>query len=207
MNSSWRSGSRPYPVPEVLGSEQAVKYPVSRCGLNGNGHERANQGLLPRELFSHQSMQQIDPLQRAHHHLEMRDLAVIAEGDDVDAVNLDALDLVFEFEDRAIRAAPFAGIFEAGPAKHLLRARQIFEGDVAPALRRVNDGAFEHRIRVQQVPQRRRVMGLHVAVPLVEAAHGHHVSPLTGSLAGDDGLAPGSAPPALCTLTHMQLYA
>jgi hypothetical protein len=29
---------------------------------------------------------------------------------------------------------------------------------------------------MQQIPQRRRIMGLHVAVPLVEAAHGHHVS-------------------------------
>src|SRR3954470_17899941 len=106
----------------------------------------------------------------------MRDLTVIAEGDDVDAVDLDALDLVFEFEDRAALAAPFAGVFEAGAAKNLLGARQIFEGDVAPALRRVDDGAFEHRIRVQQIPQCRRVMRLHVAVPLVEAAHGHHVS-------------------------------
>src|SRR6266702_6254265 len=92
-------------------------------------------GSLPSELLSHQTVQQIDSLQRTHHHLEMRDLTVIAEGDDVDAVDLDALDLVFEFEDRAALAAPLADIFEAGAAKHLLRARQIFEGDVAPALR------------------------------------------------------------------------
>src|SRR3954447_23895274 len=176
MNSSWRSGSRPYPVPEILGSERAGKYLVSHCDINGDGHDRTVPGSLPGELLSHQAVKQIDSLERTHHHLEMRDLTVIAEGDDVDAVDLDALDLVFEFEDRAALAAPFAGVFEAGAAKDLLGARQIFEGDVAPALRRVDDGAFEHRIRMQQVPQRRRVMGLHVAVPLVEAAHGHHVS-------------------------------
>src|SRR6266540_4024267 len=85
------------------------------------------------ELLPHQAVQQIDSLQRTHHHLEVRDLTVIAEGDDVDAVDLDALDLVFEFEDGAISAAPFADIFEAGAAEDLLGARQIFEGDVAPA--------------------------------------------------------------------------
>src|SRR6266404_1039630 len=140
MNSSWRSGIRPYLVPEVLGSEQAGKYLVSHCDINGDGHDRANPGLLPGELLPHQTVQQIDSLQRTHHHLEMRDLTVIAEGDDVDAVDLDALDLVFEFEDRAALTAPLAGIFEAGTAEDLLGARQIFEGDVAPALRRVNDG-------------------------------------------------------------------
>src|SRR5256885_12790829 len=86
---------------------------------------------LPGELLSHQTVQQIDSLQRTHHHLEVRDLTVIAEGDDVDAVDLDALDLVFEFEDRAALAAPFAGVFEAGAAKDIPGARQIFEGDVA----------------------------------------------------------------------------
>src|SRR5947207_12066039 len=133
----------------------------------------------------------------------MRDLVVIAEGDNVDAVDPDALDLVFEFEDRAALAAPFADIFEAGAAKDLLGARQIFEGDVAPALRRVDDGAFEHRIGVKEIPQRRRVVGLHVAVPLVEAAHGHHAS-----CAADDGLTPGNGHlRSLCALTHMPLYA
>src|ERR1700716_4093621 len=67
--------------------------------------------------------------------------------------------LMPEFEHRSVSAAPFACIFEAGAAKDLLGARQIFEGDVAPALRRVDDGTFEHRIRVKEIPQRRRVMG------------------------------------------------
>src|SRR5215207_1358905 len=94
---------------------------------------------LPGELLPHQAVQQIDSLQRTHHHLEMRDLTVIAKGDDVDAVDPDALDLVFEFEDRAVGAAPFACVLEAGAAEHLFGAREIFEGDVAPALRRVDD--------------------------------------------------------------------
>ena len=97
-------------------------------------------------------MQQVDRLERAHHHLEMRDAAVVGEGDDVDAVDLDALDDVFEFEHRAVFAAPLTGVGEARAAQHLVRARQIFEGDVAPALRRVHHRAFEHRIRVKQFP-------------------------------------------------------
>src|ERR1700676_4234988 len=38
------------------------------------------------ELFAHQAMQQIHSLERAHHHLEMNDALIGAEGDDVDAV-------------------------------------------------------------------------------------------------------------------------
>src|SRR4051794_12445887 len=112
MKFLWRTGSRPYPLPEILGSEQAGKYLVGHCDISGDGHDRANPGSLPGELLPHQTVQQIDSFQRTHHHLEMRDLTVIAEGDDVDAVDFDALDLVFEFEDRAILAAPLAGIFE-----------------------------------------------------------------------------------------------
>src|SRR5580704_101528 len=118
-------------------------------------------------------MQQVDRLQRTHHDLEMRDPAVIAETDDVDAVDPDPVDLFFELEHRAIAGAPFTDIGEARTAQHLFRARQIFEGDVAAALRRVNDGAFEHRIRMKQVPERRAVMGLHVAVPSVEGGLAH----------------------------------
>src|SRR5947208_14529600 len=106
----------------------------------------------------------------------MRDLAVIAEGDDVDAVDPDALDLVFKFEDRAVGTTPFADIFEAGAAQHLLGARQIFEGDVAPALRRVDHGAFEYRVGVQQIPQCGGIMRLHVTVPFVESSRGHDAS-------------------------------
>src|ERR1700680_3076026 len=123
-------------------------------------------------------MQQIDRLERTHHHLEMRDLAVSAEGDDIDAVDPDALDFIFEFEHRAGLAAPLADIGEARTAQHLFRTRQIFEGDGAATLRRVHDGTFEHRIRMKQIPQRRSVTGLHVAVPSVEAGHGHRTSPV-----------------------------
>ena len=57
-------------------------------------------------------MQQVDRLERTHHHLEMRDPAVTIETDDVDAVELDAVDLVLEFEHRAGVVLPFAEIFE-----------------------------------------------------------------------------------------------
>src|SRR6478736_3933164 len=144
------------------------------------GNDAGPIASLLRQLLSHQSVQQIDRLERAHHHLEMRDEAGLVERDDVDAVELDALDLFFEFEHRAGGAAPFAHISKARAAQHLLRAREIFKGDVAAALRRMHDRTFEHRIGVKQVPQRRAVVGLHVAVPLVEAGQGHRKSPMSG---------------------------
>jgi len=50
-------------------------------------------------------MQQVHSLERAHHHLEMNDAIIGAEGDDVDAVDLDAFDLVFDSAPRRCRCA------------------------------------------------------------------------------------------------------
>ncbi len=109
--------------------------------------------LRPGQLLAHQPMQQVDRLERAHHHLEMGDeLAVIAEADDVDAVDGDAFDRGLEFEDDAVLALPFADEVEAGPAQHLFCADQIFEGDVAATLRRMHDGAFENRVGMKGFP-------------------------------------------------------
>src|SRR3954469_1419528 len=116
-------------------------------------------------------MQHVDGLERPHHHLEMRDAALAVETDDVDAIDLDAVDHGLEFEHGAALTLPFADIKEAGTAKHLLGAGQIFEGDVASALRRVHDGAFEDCVGMKQVPERCLVMRLHVAVPGLEAGH------------------------------------
>src|SRR5260370_26121350 len=95
---------------------------------------------LLRQLLSHQLMQQIDRLERAHHHLEMRDPAIVPAGDDIDAVELDPVDLGFELEDRTIVVPPFADKGEARAAQHLSHTPQILERDVAPALRRMHDG-------------------------------------------------------------------
>src|ERR1700712_4746249 len=46
------------------------------------------------QLRAHQLVQQVHRLERAHHDLEMRDLAV-SEADDVDAVDGDAVDFFF----------------------------------------------------------------------------------------------------------------
>src|ERR1700723_941092 len=88
-------------------------------------------------------MQQVDGLERAHHHLEMRDAAIVSEGNDVDAIDPDAIDLVFELKHRAGVAAPFPDIGKAWAAQHLVRAQQILEGDLAPALRRMHDRTFD----------------------------------------------------------------
>jgi len=129
----------------------------------------------------------------------MGDPPVCIEGDDVDAVDPDAVDLTLELEHRAVLAAPFAAIDETGAAKDLLRARKILKCDVAPALRCVHHRALEHRIRVQQVPERLVVVRLHVGVPLGETLQGHLLGHGTSPLRRDA--------PHICTLTHMRLYA
>ena len=53
-------------------------------------------------------MQQVDRLERAHHHLEMRDPAIVPAGDDIDAVEIDPVDLGFELKHRASVIPPFA---------------------------------------------------------------------------------------------------
>src|SRR5436853_7599234 len=69
-----------------------------------------------RQLLSHQPVQQVDRLERAHHHLEIGDAAVISDGADVDAVDLDAVDFAFKLDDRAGVDPPFTGKGEAGIA-------------------------------------------------------------------------------------------
>jgi hypothetical protein len=157
----------PYPVPKVIGSI-----------YQGGGCDVATLASTGSPVAPHQPVQQVDRLERAHHHFEVGDPSIVRKGDDIDAVDPDTLDLVLEFEDCAVIAAPLTDIGEAGATQHLFRARQILERDVAPALRRMHDGAFKHRIGVQQFPQRRAVVGLHVAVPSVEARHRHRTSPV-----------------------------
>ena len=185
----------PYPVPEVQRQQIGSIEPCD-CDVATPASARCFGQLL-----AHQPMQQVDRLERAHHHLEMRDPAVVAEGDDVDAVDLDALDLVFEFEHRAVVAAPFADIGEARAAQHLFGARQIFEGDVAAALRRVHDGAFEHRVGMQQIPQRRGGRGTSCSRTI---CRGRSWSSDVSCAARRRRFGRSDS---ICTLTHMHLYA
>jgi hypothetical protein len=60
-----------------------------------------------------------------------------------------------------------------GPPSTFPRARQVLERDLTPALRRVHDGALEHGVGVEQIPQRRPVVGLHVVAPAVDGGHLH----------------------------------
>src|SRR5436305_4002248 len=72
---------------------------------------------LLRQLLSHQPVQQIERFERARHHLEMRDAAVIARRDHVDAVDPDAVELAFELKHRPALVPPFADKGKAGAAK------------------------------------------------------------------------------------------
>src|SRR5258708_35270797 len=95
----------------------------------------------------------------------MRDQASVrAKSDHVDAVDLDPLDLSLELQHHAIITAPLADISEVRTAHHLVCGRQVFEYDVAPALRRVHAGTFEHSVGMQQGPPRSIVVDLNYVV-------------------------------------------
>ena len=79
----------------------------------------------------------------------------------------------FSNSSTALVAAPFAEIPEAGAAQHLSRARQVLERDLTPALRRVHNGALEHDVGMQEVPQHSTIVRLDEVAPAVEGSHLH----------------------------------
>src|SRR3979409_1866395 len=103
--------------------------------MSVNGSAAGPIASLARQLLPHQPMQQVDRLERAHHHLEMRDPAIVPARDDIDAVDHDPVDLGFELEHRAGVAAPFADKGEARAAEHFSHTPQILEREGAPAPR------------------------------------------------------------------------
>ncbi len=50
----------------------------------------------PLQHLAHFLVKHVHRLQRPHHHLEMGDLSGVVPGDHVDAVDLDAIDNIFE---------------------------------------------------------------------------------------------------------------
>lgn len=79
----------------------------------------------------------------------MGDQAVIIAGDHINAVDSNAVDDGLKFEDCAILPVPFADIFEFRIAQRMPRRRQIFGGDRLAQLGRVDNGAFEDTVVVQ----------------------------------------------------------
>jgi len=63
------------------------------------------------QLRAHHLVQQVDGLERPHHHLEAGDAAVPAPEDHVDAVDADPVDLAGELQDRR----PLIGETLGGP--------------------------------------------------------------------------------------------
>ena len=59
-----------------------------------DGHQVSGSRL--RQHLAHLLVKHVDRLERPHHHLEMGDLAGMVPGDHVDAVDLDAIDDIFE---------------------------------------------------------------------------------------------------------------
>ena len=68
--------------------------------------------LAPVEHGAHPLAQQADRLQRPHHHLAVGDLAGIVPADQVDAMDLDAVDPGGEYQHRFMAADDLARIAE-----------------------------------------------------------------------------------------------
>jgi hypothetical protein len=122
-------------------------------------------------------MQQIDGFQRANHHLEMRDAIIRVETDDIDAIDRDPLNLVGEFQHATAVAGPFANKGKTWIAQDLGHACQIFEGNVTAVLRRVHHRAFEHDIRVKQVPKQSGVVEFDDVAPSLKGIRCHRTPP------------------------------
>src|SRR3546814_1093284 len=125
---------------------------------DGKG-EPAAHGLtgLRREHRRHFFPYLVDRLERPHHDLEIPYLSVGVPADDVDAIDLDAVELADEFEAGLIAVADLAQIAKTVAAEDVARRVEIGEHLVAPLLPRVADRRVEHRILGEQRPERLRV--------------------------------------------------
>src|SRR3546814_10750393 len=91
------------------------------------------------DLFPHL----VDRLERSDHDLEIHDLSFLVPADDVDAVDLDALDLAGEFEASLIAVDDLAQITKAVAAQNVTRGMEIGEDRVASLLRRSEEHTSE----------------------------------------------------------------
>jgi hypothetical protein len=84
----------------------------------------------------------------------MRDqAAVVAELDDVDAVNLDSVDLRLKLQDYATVVSPLVCESKIRPPQYLHCAAQILKGEFPTHLRRVCNGTLEHHVGVKRSAQ------------------------------------------------------
>src|SRR3546814_1961277 len=93
------------------------------------------------DLFPHL----VDRLERSDHDLEIHDLSFLVPADDVDAVDLDALDLAGEFEASLIAVDDLAQITKAVAAQNVTRGMEIGEDRVASLLRREDDRQIDRK--------------------------------------------------------------
>jgi hypothetical protein len=123
-------------------------------------------------------VQDVDRLQRPHHHLEVRDQPRVIPEDEIDAVDPDPVDLAEELQHRRPRAhtalmvssavrrvsrttrarrrrrrVPLVAIAEVRRVQHLQRPAQVLLHDRLPDLRRVHHRRLEHRILRQDAGQ------------------------------------------------------
>src|SRR3546814_20752899 len=104
----------------------------------GKGGPAAN-GLtgLRREHRRHFFPYLVDRLERPHHDLEIPYLSVGVPADDVDAIDLDAVELADEFEAGLLAVHDLAQIAQTCPAEDVAPLVEPVENLVTPLMRRV----------------------------------------------------------------------
>ena len=91
-------------------------------------------------------MKQIDGFQGADHDLEINDLALIVPTDHVDAVEVNAVDFGFKFENGIGTAFDFTDVTEIVRPQYLERGLQIKQDDGLADLGRVDHRRMENGI-------------------------------------------------------------
>jgi hypothetical protein len=116
---------------------------------------------------------QVDRLERADHHLEVHDPALVVPPDHVDAVDADTVDVDLELQHGIARADHLARVAERRVEEHLERGRQVLARDGLADLRPVHHRGVEHRIVGEQRIEAAGIVGPHQFVPGGEGRRVH----------------------------------
>src|ERR1017187_2832999 len=106
---------------------------------------RTRSGVVGGQLASHQLDQLLQPAYRPHHHREADQLVLGVPAQHVDTLDIDAVNLGLELQDRADRVMPFTDVSQRGTQDHD-RAAQIAYRERLALLRREHRRGPENHI-------------------------------------------------------------
>lgn len=138
-------------------------------------------GLWARQFLAHLLEDDVDRLERADHYLEFGNQACLIPGDEVRAVDTDAIDFGVEFQHRRIGRGPLTDITEFFIADDLRGGSQVFEGDRLAFLWLEDQRRVKHRVVSDQVEQQVQiVLGNHTMPSVEGVGHPVHLLQMAG---------------------------